>query len=127
MSLLQQLDLSPLSSQPEPRPPPEQNPDAFLPVPQYPGVVSCPQLEELYLGVTTELDLLCCINCPRLYLLNFSTCHKHIHQHLGPERVRQFPTSKIRDICKKYKVYEGLVSRSQPIQAEMGLYRFTFC
>ncbi|KAG9100814.1 hypothetical protein FRC06_003684 [Ceratobasidium sp. 370] len=82
--------------------------DEFTPVPHLTGVVTCPALKTYFLGIVASRDLLCCIQCPRLTLLNLSTCAQHYkREHTVPGT--RVPKKEIVRICERYNVYKGLL------------------
>ncbi|KAB5587785.1 hypothetical protein CTheo_8773 [Ceratobasidium theobromae] len=86
------------------------NPDAFSPVFGHPGVVSSQRLKLFFLGITTERDILCCIACDKTMLLPISMAHEHIQTHAAEAQRYRFSPRRIRDICSRYAVYDGLLT-----------------
>jgi hypothetical protein len=80
----------------------------FQPVPGLPGVVTCPQLRALLLGIVESHSLLCCISCPATHLLNVSTASAHIKSHNA--KPPGMTANKIIKLVKSFNVYDGLVS-----------------
>ncbi|KAG9125366.1 hypothetical protein FRC07_007866, partial [Ceratobasidium sp. 392] len=85
--------------------------NVFRNVPNLPGVVTCPALMEWFFGIVSCKDLLCCILCPRLTLLNLSTCPDHYKDKHAPE-IKRLPRTRILNTCKQFNVYAGLAERN---------------
>jgi hypothetical protein len=90
--------------------PSSHSPDIFSPVVGHTGVVTSHRLRHYYLGITTELDLLCCIACPTTVLLGASTAHVHVKTHAPPQQRAKFTANRVNKAFSRYKVYRGLVS-----------------
>ncbi|KAG8716119.1 hypothetical protein FRC08_009831 [Ceratobasidium sp. 394] len=82
--------------------------DVFTSVVDYPGVVSCPALRQLKIGIVASYDYLCCIHCPRLRLLKLSSAPAHAHSHMKNKRAHS--TNAMLALFSKYNVYNGRVS-----------------
>lgn len=91
------------------------DPGSFSAVAGFQGIVTCPALRAYQLGFAGPQNYLCCISCPRTFLLNLSTCSSHIKTHLPPTgpsgKKTRLPVARIVALCKRLNVYQGLVCR----------------
>jgi hypothetical protein len=62
------------------------------------------------LGLLQGTDLVGCLQCPTFRLLSFSTCAEHVHKHIN--NARDIPTREVKQILKKYNVFEELVCKN---------------
>ncbi|KAF8602554.1 P-loop containing nucleoside triphosphate hydrolase protein [Ceratobasidium sp. AG-I] len=96
----------------QPMPLPESG--TFVPVPGYPGVVTCPSLRAYNLGFAGPENIICCITCPRIMLLNLTTCSDHVKTHLpapsNPRKTIRVPRTRIMEICRRFNAYSGLLN-----------------
>ncbi|KAG8730671.1 hypothetical protein FRC10_002424, partial [Ceratobasidium sp. 414] len=82
--------------------------DVFTSVVDYPGVVSCPALRRLKLGVVAAMDVLCCIECPIVHLLKMSAAPTHAHSHMRNKRA--YSTNWMLALFSRYNVYNGRIA-----------------